>query len=88
MPSGQPTPRNAPPGRPQQRDRKGDERRGGVPEAEEQSEAQQHSGDIFRSEARGGRIDCEEGDDGAGDEDDKCQDVGSEELFHGGRLPI
>ena len=29
MPSGQPTPRNAPPGRPQQRDRKGDERRGG-----------------------------------------------------------
>jgi translation initiation factor IF-2 len=29
MPSGQPTPRNALPGRPQQRDRKGDERRGG-----------------------------------------------------------
>ncbi|KTW04185.1 translation initiation factor IF-2 N-terminal domain-containing protein, partial [Sphingomonas sanguinis] len=29
MPSGQPTPRNAPPSRPQQRDRKGDERRGG-----------------------------------------------------------
>jgi len=29
MPSGQATPRNAPPSRPQQRDRKGDERRGG-----------------------------------------------------------
>ncbi|WP_137788399.1 translation initiation factor IF-2, partial [Sphingomonas sp. 3P27F8] len=29
MPSGQATPRNAPPARPQQRDRKGDERRGG-----------------------------------------------------------
>jgi translation initiation factor IF-2 len=29
LPSGQPTPRNAPPSRPQQRDRKGDERRGG-----------------------------------------------------------
>ena len=29
LPSGQPTPRNAPPSRPTQRDRKGDERRGG-----------------------------------------------------------